>query len=292
MPTTQPTILEITIGDTKVSVTSVVRKPLDDLASLYSTAKRAPSMRSDVIRMSVSHDRRTLWGSGRYVVSGDGQVISERRRLREILPFLEWGINWRVIARRSDHLLLHAATLSKDGRGVILAGESGSGKSTLSAALLARGWQYCCDELAIIEPNTLHLQPFPKAICIKSTAFDTIKKLNLTPFENKYYVKALKGKVGYIRPQDVRPNAIAEPSPVRLVVFPRYVGRDVPIVYPIRRGRAAFMLAQNALNRLTFQHDMMRVLTQIVQGVPCVGIESGRIDRVCDRIESLVERGP
>lgn len=96
-----------------------------------------------------------------------------------MLPYLEWGIHWRVISGRPEHLQIHAASLMRDGKGVVLAGASGFGKSTLAAGLLSRGWDYLSDELGLIDPQTLWVHGFPKALRIKRGAFKLIEDLNL-----------------------------------------------------------------------------------------------------------------
>src|SRR5665213_2624050 len=45
---------------------------------------------------------------------------------------------------------LHAACISKDGKGVLLCGDSGAGKSTLSYACARAGWTYTSDDTSYL----------------------------------------------------------------------------------------------------------------------------------------------
>jgi hypothetical protein len=54
----------------------------------------------------VARRRRRSYLSGRqhYVVCGDGEELLADRHLNEVLPYLEWGIDRRVISGRPGHL--------------------------------------------------------------------------------------------------------------------------------------------------------------------------------------------
>ena len=281
-------ILRLQIGGIRVSVQSDTDELLEDFGSLYSGC-RAGGLSSDrTIQMKVTRRRRTPLGRMRHVVSGDDDELFTGLRNVELLPYLEWGINWRLITTRTDYLLVHAATLAYKGRGVILAGGSGFGKSTLAAGLVSRGWTYLCDEFALIDPGTLKLHPFPKAICIKAGSFDIIKRLGLPLWRRRHYVKAFKGPVGYIRPQDFPGEKSGDPYPIRYVIFPKYAEGNEPRLYPMAPGRAGFALAGHAFNRAAFGEKAVSILSDVVRRAECYGLESGPIDSTCDLLESVV----
>src|SRR5690606_41632186 len=62
------------------------------------------------------------------------------------------ALGWR------RHLLLHASTVEKDGKALLMTGLSGSGKSTLSAMLAEKGWRFMGDEFALLNSDTLMVQ--------------------------------------------------------------------------------------------------------------------------------------
>ena len=284
--------LHHTIGAFDVSLRSELDEVLEDFAALYRGYPDGDTPSDKTIRMDVREAKWSPLRRRRYLVLGDGEGIGEQRRREEILPFLEWGINWRVITRGKDFLQLHAATMAYAGQGVVLAAGSGEGKSTLAAGLLARGWKYLSDEFALIDPHTLRLHPFPKAICIKGGSFEIVRRLHLPFAGRRYYVKGLKGRVGYVNPHDVGGESIADASPIRLVLFPRYTeGRPLRL-HPLKPARAAFGLAGCALNRNVFADRAVSILSDVVRGTDCFALESSSLDDACDLIESLFAGAP
>ena len=236
--------------------------------------------------MEVKATGRSRLGARRYGILGNGQRLFDGIRANEVLPYLEWGISHCVIAAYPQYIQLHAGTLALDGKGVLLAGQSGCGKSTLTAALAARGWQYLSDEFALIDPDTLRLHPFPRALCIKAASFDLVGRLGLPLWRRRPYVKFCKGRVGYVSPRDL---AVATESvPIRLLAFLSYVG-ERPVSYrSVPRAQAAYALAENAFNRAVFGDRMVSVLSTLVRTAPCVALESGRTEDTVERIEALV----
>jgi len=70
----------------------------------------------------------------------------------------------QVTRRDPDLLCVHAAALTRGGRGLALAAPSQHGKSTLALALSARGFTFFSDEVAPIRRSTRALLPFPMAV--------------------------------------------------------------------------------------------------------------------------------
>lgn len=276
------------LGCFDIDVRSDLPEVIDDLAVLYRGCKGAAPDGTDAIRIEVKRTGHRLQARRRYAVLGDGEAFGEDVGRREVLPYLEWTVNWRLMARCTDHLLVHAASMARNGQGVVFAGQSGAGKSTLVAGLLARGWKYLCDEFAMIDTDTLRLLPFPKAVCVKAGAFDLIERLNLRLCCDRHYVKVLKGPVGYISLSDLPPGAVAGSCPVRHVVFPRYTGHPQVRVRPVTDARAAFMLTSHTLNRGVLGERAALTASRIARDAQCVMLESGDIGEACDLVEALV----
>lgn len=275
------------IGGISISITSELDEVLGDVAALYRGYPQGGTHANGTIRMEVRKVKGRRLRRPRYRIAGDGEEIGRERQRDEVLPFLEWGINWRVIATRSEYLQLHSAALVHRGAGCIFAGASGCGKSTLAAALLSRGWGYLGDELALVYPASLSLQPFPKALCIKAGSFGLVRRLNMPFAGRRHHVKGFKGHVGYINPLDVRAHPLGDPAPVRFVIFPKYTEGCKPRLYPVSRARGAFGLARCALNSNMIGLQAFSILSDLVRGAECYGLESGPIDGACDLIESL-----
>jgi HprK-related kinase A len=282
--TAQDDLLHFRLGEIGISLRSEPAGPREDFASLYRPFRLDHPGPGETIRMEVRKAGRC---SRRFAIVGDGEPIGKTVARDEVMPYLEWGINWRVIARFPEFLQLHAASLARMGQAVIFAGDSGRGKSTLSAALLARGWKYLSDEFALVQTETLRLHPFPKAVCLKEGAFDVVNQLDLSLWQRRYFIKALKGRVGYLCPHDVAPRPIADPSPIRFVVFPKYTEGAAPRLQPLSRAEAAFSLARSVMNRDAVGHCAVSILAEVVRNADCFVLESGPIAATCDLLDAL-----
>jgi hypothetical protein len=266
--------LRFAIGGVSVRVSSDLPELLEDLERLYPPDHGRGPVDERAIQIDV-RARRTRLGHRRYAIYGDDQEITGRRRRCEVFPFVEWGINLRLIATRPEYVQLHAASMSRNGQGFIFAGGSGCGKSTLAAALLAGGWQYLCDEFALIERDTLCLHPFPKALCIKSGSFAALDGLGVPFARREDHVKGLKGRVAYINPLDLRPDAIGSPCSVRAVIFPMYVGTKRPRCVEVSRSRGLLELSGCVFNQHAFADRGLPVLHRLVQDARCFRLEIG-----------------
>ncbi len=95
---------------------------------------------------------------------------------KSTLPVL-MNLIYMISSRRiKDKLLFHAAAICKDKQVVIMPGDSGKGKTTMTAALLTKGFRYLSDEIALINPNTSKVYPFPLPLSIKSGSLPILKK--------------------------------------------------------------------------------------------------------------------
>lgn len=67
-----------------------------------------------------------------------------------------------------DHVTLHAASLYRDGVGILLVGEAAAGKTTLALRLLDRGFLYCADDTTPIRRRDLACVPFPTPFLVRA----------------------------------------------------------------------------------------------------------------------------
>jgi hypothetical protein len=242
-----------------------------------------------VIRMEVRKAGRTRFGSRMYQILGNGEELGGPRHKNEVFPFLEWGINSRVISTFTEFVQIHAATMVRGGNGVVFAGGSGSGKSTLAAGLLSRGWTYYCDEFALVDSDSGRVHAFPKALCLKAGSFEVVEHLKLPFARRRDYVKGLKGRVGYVRPRESGLHSQDAPAEIKYVIFPKYVEDQEPRLTRISRAQAAIDLASFALNRHVFDDQALSILTKVARGAQCFRLESGPIDATCELLESLLD---
>ncbi len=96
----------------------------------------------------------------------------------ELLPSITHGIILRnTLAQIKSHLLFHAAALSYQGKGIILAADSGCGKTTLTLALLTQGFKFLSDEVAALSLE--ELAPYPRCLWVRDGTYDIFQELGL-----------------------------------------------------------------------------------------------------------------
>ncbi|HUU82738.1 MAG TPA: hypothetical protein VM243_04460 [Phycisphaerae bacterium] len=279
--------LHFSIGAVNVSLRSDCRSFADEYLSLYAPY-RCDAPRHNSIAVQISARHRFPWRRGPWTVQAEAAEGFEVHRRYEVLPHLEWAISWQLIRQREEYVQLHSAAMEVDGRGLLLPGDPGSGKSTLAAGLLARGWSYLCDEFALIDPTTRNVQSFPRALCVKEPSFPVVDALGLPLHRKTPYQKPTKGRVAFLNPLDARPDAAGRPSPVRWVVFPRYVEGATPTLKTIPRSQAAFDLARQCFNFQVHQAGAVAVLADLIRGADCYQLTCGDIHSTCDLMESLL----
>lgn len=274
------------LGDIDVTVRSCDDTVLEDFESLYSGYPSA-----DEARMPIGVEVRRV---SRFLptcrVFSNEEPIGPTVRAADALPFVEWGINYQLVGKRSNFLCVHAAALSRHGHGVLFPGQSGSGKSTLAAGLLARGWRYLSDEVALIDPVTLHVHPFPKALCIKSGAFADVRGLDIPFAGRRHYVKGAKGQVAYVNPLCMGSSAIGRHCPIRFVILPRFVPASAPRLLRLASAQAAFELTRNAMNRIAFGDRAIGLLTEVAQRAESFTLRSGPLRETAKLLETLIDR--
>ncbi len=130
--------------------------------SHFSPASSAPKQLIDVVIMS-----NVAWiGS-----AGQGQLV----RLQEVVPAIKGLLTTALLEEDTGSLFLHAATLLKQDRALLIAGEPGAGKTVLTLALVKRGFEFAGDDIVSLERGG-NLIPVPFLPALKSAAWQLAAK--------------------------------------------------------------------------------------------------------------------
>ena len=145
-----------------------------------------------------------------YITASDIVVdIAEQADLCLLQVYLQ-GYALGVQAMLAGKLVLHATTLCRNGKAIVLCGYSGSGKSTLAAALMAKGYALVSDEISILDQQGM-VQPGFDDIKLWQDAVDL---LELSAVQTKVVRNDINKM--YYRPQAL----IAQPiKPAAVYIF-------------------------------------------------------------------------
>ncbi len=274
------------IGPVPVSIHSDVPGALEAYHTLYRTYEVAAPF-PESLRIEVVAKRSHRTGRRYYYIRGGGEEEFIVRRKDRILPHVEATINLLIARYLPDYLQIHASVVCRDGAAVVFPGKPGAGKTTLAAALLARGWSYATDEFALIEPRTRLLVPYPKALSIKDGSLAILTAMGLPIDAQRIYTTDKKGRIRCLDPLSVRPDAVAEECPVRMVVLPEFTPEGAPTIEPISRAQAVFEMTRCCFNFLKFRTRAVELLADVVRHARCYRMRTGDLTRSCELVETL-----
>ena len=95
----------------------------------------------------------------------DGRIFDSPEQL---LLALEYEIENTVIGAVREQVALHAGAVAVNGQAIILAGNSGTGKSSTTFQLLELGHGFLCEEIALVDPESLDVLPYPQSISLNT----------------------------------------------------------------------------------------------------------------------------
>jgi hypothetical protein len=221
----------------------------------------------------IEHD-----GTGRFrlVESGGAEATFDGRD--SLLFHLDKSITITLQEQRPDLYFLHAAAVALDDRVAALAAPAGTGKSTIALALLANQFAYLSDELTPIEPETLRVHPYPRALCLKA------------PLPEGYRLPQGTLDTGsrFHVPVDVLGSAGGRPLPLGAIFFLKRQRTQAPVCLSAAEG-AAFVMA-NALNLAAHPSDGLDVAIRLSRTVPCFALDSTDLDAACSAVTAILRQ--
>lgn len=239
--------------------------------------------------------RRPFWSVWRpvYEITGretEGRLFPANKR--EVLPHLEWAINWQIALYFKKYLQVHASAVEIGGKVILFPGSPGSGKTTLCAGLLIKGAGYFSDEFAFIESPSLSIYPYPKALCIKESAITLLQEVCPRLRFDSRWVKRTKGVVAFLDPWVVRNGSIAQPGRVDFVIFPSYCAGAPAKLIPLPKAEVVFSLNKHCLNFLDFKEQGIDMLADLASTAFGFKLQMGGLEDACQLIMNLVNDGP
>lgn len=186
------------------TASDLIAPTFDHLAS----NKVSPSITYDV---AVTQDRAFIAAS-----DAEGMIVAPS----EAAPALKAALTDDVLANAGDRVVLHAALLVRNARGLLLCGGPGVGKTTLTLALLDAGFDYGADDIVLMNARG-RVEGAPFAPALKSGSWKLLKK-SLAPVVPAEH-RRLDGRlVRYVPPSRLAPK---RPCPIATIAVLRR-GKD------------------------------------------------------------------
>ena len=262
----------LAIGARTFRIGSDWRTPVEAVDMLYRDYPAPSSPIPDfTVRLEAAKFGRRLFRPS-IAIRGD-YILPEAvpQSLAHGLISAEMAMNLQMALGERRFLLLHASTVEKDGRALIMTGESGSGKSTLSALLAEHGWRFMGDEFALIDPLNGDVYPFPRPISLKNEAIALMKAQ--LPAERFGPVQAAtaKGDICHLIPDSGAIAGMHDPAQPALILFPAY--GPPRAVRPVGTSETFVRLTQASTNYTALGEAGFAALTRLVTSVPACAID-------------------
>ena len=276
----------VTIGPRTFRIGSDWRAPVDAVGALYRDYPAPASLIPDyTVRLEAAKFGRRLFRPS-VAIRGD-YTLPEAvpQSLAHGLISAEMAMNLQMALGERRFLLLHASSVEKDGKVLIMTGESGSGKSTLSALLGAHGWRFMGDEFALIDPVSGDVYPFPRPVSLKNEAIGVMRGLLPAARFGPLQAGTAKGDICHLIPDAAAIAGMNNPARPALILFPGFgPPRDIR---PVGTSEAFVRLTQASTNYTALGEAGFDALTGLVTSVPACAIDYPDTDTALALVDEL-----
>ncbi|ATW05595.1 HprK-related kinase A [Sphingorhabdus sp. YGSMI21] len=281
----------LNVGPAAFRIASAWRQPLEELEALYQDYPAPVDRQVDfTVRLEPEkpwrrHIRPSVHIGGDFWLPDAAPLP-----LAQGLLAAEMGMNLQMALGWRRHLLLHASSVEKDGKALVMTGLSGSGKSTLSAMLAERGWRFMGDEFALLSLDTGEICAFPRLISLKNQAVEAMRQVAPADRFGPEMNATPKGDIRHLVPPVEAIARMDEPARPALLLFPRF--GHAPALRDMGQAEIFVRLTQASTNYVALGESGFRALTRFVDQVPTRAMDYQSIDQAEELIDSLWSRLP
>ncbi len=157
-------------------------------------------------------------------------------------------LNWSIYTTTFNYLIIHGATVERNGRAAILTAPPGSGKSTLCAALVSRGWRLLTDELTLVSPVSGLISALARPISLKNNAIDVLREYAPQEVFGPKIHNTVKGTIAHMRPPAESVARMHQAATPRWLIFPKYQDGAPTSTTGLAKGQAFIRLSSGLVN--------------------------------------------
>lgn len=198
-----------------------------------------------------------------------------QRRLA--LPYFEWGLNWCISQHAHQYLLLHAASLERNGHGLVIVGHSGAGKSTLAAALALAGWRLLSDEFALVDA-TGEFVALARPISLKNESIELIRARADGHFLGPASHSPRKGRIAHLQPPRDSVERVHERARPGWIVMLHYQPGSKLALAPLSKAATMMHAAFHSFNYGLLGSDGFSRLAQLIDQSTCFRLTYSDLD--------------
>ena len=193
---------------------------------------------------------------------------------------LEAALCEKIIRSQRRAISLHAAVIRAGDSAALLVGRSRAGKTTLSLALAGRRFGVACDDVALIEPETLGVLPIPRCFHVDDCG------AALLAAEGIWLPDAWR-EFRFIVPGDFgAPSMVG--ARARKLIFMRGPRALRPHVAPISQAEMTARLLSETGQGPLADRDTIDVICRLSSGASCFALTPGPLGETADTVAALL----
>ena len=219
--------------------------------------------------------------AGEWQVVVDDEVVHQGGDFPSALGMLEFHLVNKALDSTQNFFHIHGAALCAPTRrtGVIIAADSGVGKTTLALGLMLRGFTPFSDDIARIEPETLHLRHLPRAFHIAAETWPLLDRLAGGRIRSES-----DAPPGYFSPTQWAHT----PVPVRWVLFLERIPGRTPRLLPMQPAEAAAAIIEHTGTLARSPRLALATTSRLVAEAHCRRFVVDDLERAVATVQELV----
>jgi hypothetical protein len=191
-------------------------------------------------------------------------------------------ITTRALQSDHEYVAVHAGVVSRNGAGVLIPGPPGSGKSTLTSALVRGGFGFLSDEVALLEPGSSLMHPFPRPTALAPASMDLLG-LQPDPISDGFrHFECL------FIPDELRPGSAGGPTEVDLVLIPELAPNRPASVEVLDRAEALHVIVEQCFDIGRLGGSAVGALGDLVKDAHCFRLQVGDLRSAVDLVKDLL----
>lgn len=193
----------------------------------------------------------------------------------------------QLIDNNADGMALHAAALSRNGRGILIPGQSGSGKTSLSTWLTSRGFNYLTDEYVFIRHNTNTMQAFARPPNVKVRGMEAALEhfFDMDKHEDQ---TIQSNHVAMIPPRLLNPDNKQENPTVDLILFPRFRKNSDLKLEKLTKAKSGLALMESLVNARNLNGHGFNEAARLARDTPGYRLEYGGFDQLHEEFDNIL----
>jgi hypothetical protein len=186
-----------------------------------------------------------------------------------------------IIEAQRRRVPVHGGAVYSRNSAAVVFGKSGAGKTTLSVAMAKRGVQVASDDVTLIEPSTLNLNPLPRCFHLDARGVALLQA-------DGYPVAESWSRFRFLTPFDLNANPIPQRG-ADFLIFLSPERAKTPALVPMTQAEmAAHLFAETGQGPIPFS-ETIPVLTRMAGAALCYRLIPGPLTETADLLAGLLQ---